>query len=181
MDTVPFDENAVPAEETGRIGRWLHIVRRILSVFLWLAAFGLLAMVVLLVSNVFGRAFFNLPILGAIELTQFGGVIMVSLALAYVQIQLRNVTTTIIVSRFSPRLRAAFDSVTYSLATFAVAATAWAGAEFGWEEWTVYDTVTLTLGISYAPFKAIWVIGCSLLCIVLFSQVIESVVKVVRK
>ena len=73
----------------------------------------LLLMMFLTVGDVVGRYFFNRPISGTFELTNFMLALVVFFAIGYTQVRRGHISIDVVVSRFSPRAQAIIDSITY--------------------------------------------------------------------
>jgi TRAP-type C4-dicarboxylate transport system permease small subunit len=166
---------------TGKIERLATINRRITRACLWAAASALMVMMLITVSNISGRSLFNLPVLGANEIVSLAGVVLISFVVGFVQFEHRNVITSILVDRLPPRTRAIFDTVTLFLASGIVFVMTWAGIAFGIEEIVIYHKVTMILGITVGPFKAVWGIGCIILFLVLTGHFIEALSRSLKR
>lgn len=71
----------------------------------------LIGMMLLTVVDVIGRKFFDAPITGSYELTEFMLALIVFFSLGYTQIQKGHIAMEALVSRFSPRAQAITDSI----------------------------------------------------------------------
>jgi len=148
-----------------------------------LAPIGIGAMIVMMTTvtfSVLGRALFSAPIYGSVEVVELTGAILVSFVVAYTQLRRRNIAVNIVVDRMSPRLRGAFDSVTLILSLAIMVVILWTGAIYAWET-AVWGETTYVYEITTLPFRIIWLLGCTILCIVFIAQIIESLAKVVKK
>ena len=140
----------------------------------------LAAMMFLTVTDVSLRYFFNRPLMGAFELTQFMMVILVSFGIAYCALLKGHVSVDLVVSRLRPRARAIIGSITYfmSLGIFSLVT---------WQSVLQANTQTAsgqTSAILYIPiFPFVWVLafGSGLLCLVLLVNLLESLSETVEK
>ncbi|MCX8117745.1 MAG: TRAP transporter small permease [Desulfobacterota bacterium] len=73
----------------------------------------LIAMMLLTVVDVIGRKFFDSPITGSYELTEFMLALIVFFSVGYTQIQKGHIAMEALVSRFSSRAQALTDSIVY--------------------------------------------------------------------
>lgn len=73
----------------------------------------LVGMMLLTVVDVIGRKFFDAPITGSYELTEFMLALIVFFSVGYTQIQKGHIAMEALVSRFTPRVQAITDSVVY--------------------------------------------------------------------
>ena len=77
------------------------------------AAFALMAMMMVIVANIVGRIFFRSPVTGTLEIVGFAGVIVVAIAVVFTERAHGNVAVDIVVTRLPPGLRRIFRSITY--------------------------------------------------------------------
>ena len=80
-----------------------------------LGAFAMIGLMMLTVADVFLRKFFNAPILGSFEITEFLLVVLVFLAIPWAALKKTNVRVDLIVGGLPQRVHAAFSSVTCML------------------------------------------------------------------
>ena len=85
----------------------------------------LVAMMLLTTADVIGRYFFNRPIAGAYELTEFIMVIVVFLGLAHTEAKKDTAAIEIIAERFPSKVRAFTDSATIILSIFFFVVVGW--------------------------------------------------------
>ena len=144
---------------------------------MWVNGIGtvtLVAMVVLTVVDVTGRAFFNSPLLGIIDIQQFLLLVLIFLAIAYCQFEKRHVRVTILTARFPQSIRAIIDSGTYILGIFVFAIVVWQTIRYGRLVWEQGMTGGI-LGWPAPPFVFTITLGCALLTLVLFSDLLRTV------
>ncbi|MEJ2739316.1 MAG: TRAP transporter small permease [Dehalococcoidia bacterium] len=155
-------------------------IQYVIRVLLIIAAIALVAMMVIISTNVLGRVFLHSPIFGALEISGLAGIILASVAIPYVEKERRNVHVEILVDKFPPRIRGFSDAFVLLLSLGAVAVLSYAmireslhAASFGEE--------TLVLALPTTPFKFIWSIGTILLCVVLLVNIITSIMKGMKR
>lgn len=155
-------------------------VQYVVRVLLVISAIALIAMMVIITTNVLGRVFLNSPIFGAIEISGLAGIVLASVAIPYVEKERRNVHVEILVDKFPPRVKGFTDAFVLLLSLGAVAVLSYAmikesfhAASFGEE--------TLVLELPTTPFKFTWTIGTLLLCVVLLTNVITSFIKGMKR
>jgi TRAP-type C4-dicarboxylate transport system permease small subunit len=146
------------------------------KVLLVIAGLALLVMMVIVVGNSMGRAFFRIPIFGTIEVAGLAGVIVVAVAVGYSQREGRNIVVDTVASHFAPRTRAIFDACTLFLSLLVVVFFGWVVFRDALSSWTLQET-TLTTGVSTVPFKFAWTIGIVILCMYLVQHMIEAIRK----
>jgi TRAP-type C4-dicarboxylate transport system permease small subunit len=136
---------------------WLD---RIMKKGLLIGGVFLIAGLLLLMSNIFGR-FLHLVIPGSFELFELIMAVPVSFALVYAALQKTHVVVDLIVSRFPPRLGAAAEILTSLLSCAIWALIAWGGAQLAYENGL--REATDLLKVPFLPFRIVW-----LFCLVLF-------------
>jgi len=154
----------------------INSVSRALNV---LAIGILVAMMLLTVSDVSMRYAFNKPIQGSVELTKFMLVCLVCFGLAWCTVQGRHVKVDLFLSRFSPRVQAIVDSITYigSLGIFVIIA--WRSLLESFSVWQMHLVSTI-LKVPMFPFYWVLTLGCAVLCLVMITNIIQYVAKAVK-
>ena len=142
----------------------------------YLATLALGLMMLLTVVDVFLRYFFNAPITGATEITEFMMVVVVFPAFAWCAINRRHVMVALLVSYFPPRVQNIIDTITLlmSLGIFAI---------FTWQsflESLEVGTRSALLDLPYAPFYWVLTLGFALFCLAIAALIIENIVKEVK-
>lgn len=143
------------------LSRWMGYVSA--------AVIGLLMLVV--VADVCGRYFFNSPIMGASELACFMMVVVVFPALAWAALTGKHVKVDILVSHFSPRVQAIFDSVTLLVALGIFVIITWRSVL----ESMAAHNVTSLIRLPHAPFYWIMTVGLAVFCLSIIALVIKRV------
>ena len=157
---------------------YTKIISKIAHVCGFLGTIFLAGLMLMTAADVFLRYFFNAPILGSFEITEFLLVVIVFLAIPWAAMQRVNVRVDLVVGKFSSKLRARFDAVT---CVFALIVTGF----FTW--YTVpqviyvfnLGTVSDMLEIPYWPFYFMVALGFFLLFLVLIDTLIEFIKKAV--
>ncbi|MFO7706967.1 MAG: TRAP transporter small permease [Desulfobacterales bacterium] len=125
----------------------------------------------LTVADVVGRSFFNKPIPGTFELSEYMLAVIVLLGAAYTQQVKGHVAVGFFTERCSPRARAALNALTGAASLFVVAIVVWQGAVTGIDEKSVSDQ----LRIPQWPFRLLVAAGGLLLWLELALDLIDSV------
>lgn len=141
-----------------------------------LGAFTMIGLMMLTVADVFLRKFFNSPILGSFELTEFLLVVLVFFAIPWAAFKKSNVKVDLIVGKFPLRLQAAFNSITCLLSLIITAFCGW---------YTIPQAIYMLklgkvsdmLDIPYYPFYFFVAFGFFILMFVLLANLIEFVNK----
>lgn len=137
-------------------------------------ATGVLGLLMLLtVANVILRDFFDKPIMGTPELSEFMMVLVVFLALAWCAITRKHVRVELLTGRFPTRVQAILSVVTLFLALGIFVIITWQSAL---ESMVVYDTTSL-LRIPTAPFYWIMTVGLGLFCLSILVLIIENIIE----
>jgi TRAP-type C4-dicarboxylate transport system permease small subunit len=154
----------------------IHFLSRIMNIF---ASAVLVAMMLLTVADVCLRYFLRQPILGATELTENMMVCMAFFALAWCAGQQGHLRVDLVVSRFSPRMQAVFDSITSMVGLIIVALIAWRSFLEGLAVRQL-NIISSLLKIPAFPFYYVVAAGCALLCLVMVAQFIRDINKAVN-
>jgi len=138
----------------------------------------LIAGMLLLMSNIFGR-FLHVVIPGSYELFELIMAIPVAFALVYAALQKAHVVVHLIVSRFPPRLGAATEIMT-SLLSFAIwALIAWGGAHLAYENGL--KEMTDILEIPVLPFRIVWLFCLFLFCLTYLVDLSRAIRRLLEK
>lgn len=141
--------------------RWMGYVSAVL----------ILVMMLVVVSDVCGRYFFNSPIMGASEFASFLMIVVVFPALAWAALTEKHVQVDILVSHFPPRVQAIFGSITLLAALGIYIIITWQSAL----ESMVTTTVTSALRLPQAPFYWIMTVSLAIFCLSIIALVIKRV------
>ncbi len=139
---------------------------------------AMLIMTVVITLNVLGRALFNLPIFGALEIVQLTGVITLSFFFAYTQYRKDNIYIGLAVDKMKPGLRKGFDVFSMLISLIFVGMMTWTSTAFASK---FPKETTYIFELPTRPFRIIFIIGCFSMFVVLAGQFIESVAKAVKK
>jgi TRAP-type C4-dicarboxylate transport system permease small subunit len=158
------------------MGFYSKLSHVIIRVFLVIGAIALMVMMVIVVGNSLGRAFFRTPIWGTIEIAGLAGVIVVAAAVGFAEWEQRNIVVDVVANRFKPLTRTIADTFTLFLSLGAVAFMLWAIFNDALNSLRIRE-IALTTGVITAPFKFTWAIGIIILCLFLLQHMIETVRK----
>ena len=159
--------------------KYIKTVTSVVNKIGLLGAFTMIGLMMLTVADVFLRKFFNAPILGSFEITEYLLVVLVFFAIPWAALKKANVKVDLIVGKFPKRVQAAFSSVTCLLSVIIT-------AFFGW--YTIPQAVYIfklgsvsdMLEIPYYPFYFFVAFGFFILMFVLVANLIEFVRKAVK-
>jgi len=136
----------------------------------------LMAMMLLMVVDVFLRRVFNQPLTGSFEVVQFMQVTLVYLGVAYTTIKKAHISIDLITSRLSERTAALLESIILFLSVGFFALITWRNILRA-EELCTEKATSVLLSIPLFPFYYMLAFGCGVLCLVLIVQLVESASK----
>ena len=135
------------------------------------AGCALLAMMVVVVGNVLGRFALKNPITGTVEIVGLAGVILISIALIYTEVERGHIVVSVAIDRLPKRVQAILRKIIFLLSFGAFALLVWGGiltASERLKEWTPI------LHLSAVPFRSIWVVCCIVFCGILLKHLFEQ-------
>jgi TRAP-type transport system small permease protein len=150
--------------------------RLVSIVLLVIGAIPLLIMMAVVVANSVGRAIFNKPVAGTIEIAGLAGAIVVAAAVGFTARERGNVAVDVLMTRLKPRVRAVFDVATYFLSLAGVSFLLYAVIRDAFKSVRMGD-ITITMAISTAPFKFAWAAGLFILACFLVVHITGSIRK----
>ena len=161
------------------IDTYMKTVSAVVNKIGLLGAFAMIGLMMLTVADVFLRKFFNAPILGSFEITEFLLVVLVFLAIPWAALKKANVKVDLIVGKLPQRVQDAFSSVTCFLSLIITAFCGW---------YTIpqamyilrLNKVSEMLDIPFFPFYFMVAFGFFILLFVLLANLIEFVHKAVK-
>ena len=158
----------------------MKIIKYIVYVLLFPAAVALLTVTCVTVANICGRAFFQSPVSGAIEIAGMCGAVVVSFSLIYTQFEERNVSTSVLFDILPVWLQKILEKFTLVLSLGTMFLLAYSAA-MGLHEAVVDRNVSAILTLYIWPFRAAWLGACVIFCAILFGQFIRAVIGVKNK
>jgi len=127
----------------------------------------------LTVADVISRDFFNKPIPGVFELSEYMLCVIILLGAAYTQQVKGHVSVDFLTSRFPLKARRTIEVLTTLLCLFMVTLVVWQGFVVGLEETGVSDMLRIPKG----PFMILVGAGGMLLWLELLIGLIESIAR----
>lgn len=139
---------------------------------LWIGGVFLVGMIVLTCANILCRMIW-VPIIGTFELMGYCGGIVTAFALGYTQIKRGHIAVDVLVNTFSDKIRNIINAINYTVCFLFFSVAAWQIAE---KATTLMNTgeVTETLRIIYYPFTYAVALGCAIISLVLFTDLVRS-------
>jgi len=157
-----------------------RVVNPLVRIINSVAAGVLAAMMLLTAMDVLLRYIFNRPISGALEITEYMMVTLVGFGLAYCAFVKGLVSVEVVTSRFSTRVQAILNSVTYLLSFGFFSLITWQSIKYirlMFES----NLVSAVLHIPAFPFVAMLALGSLVFSLVLLVQFLDYLSQVVNK
>ena len=145
-------------------------IRRINYVVCAIGMAMIIPLMLLTFADVLLRGFFNKPIPGTFEISQYMLAVFILLGAAYTQQVKGHVGVDFVTSRLSPRLRAVCEIITTLLSLFIIAIVVWQG----WVEGITEKAVSDQLRIPQYPFRVLVAVGGFLLWLELLIDLFGS-------
>jgi TRAP-type mannitol/chloroaromatic compound transport system permease small subunit len=145
-------------EQDGKIKFWIQRVNRWVC---YAGMFLILPLMLLTTVDVIGRAAWDRPIPGIVELSSYALDVFILLGLAYTQQVKGHVRVSMLTSRLPPRAQLFLEIFVTLLSLFIIVLLAWQGIVVGFEETAVSDM----LRIAQRPFKLLVGVAAFLLCL----------------
>jgi TRAP-type C4-dicarboxylate transport system permease small subunit len=152
-------------------------IRRINYIVCAIGMAMIIPLMLLTFADVVLRSFFNKPIPGTFEISQYILAVFILLGAAYTQQVKGHVGVDFVTSRLSPRPRAICKIATTLLSLFIIAIVVWQG----WVEGITEKAVSDQLRIPQYPFRVLVAVGGFLLWLELLIDLFGSFGKLGRK
>ncbi|MFC1533037.1 TRAP transporter small permease [Thermodesulfobacteriota bacterium] len=140
----------------------------------------LLLMMVLVVIDVSLRYVLNRPIPGIPELIEFAMICVGFLGIAWCAVRKGHVSVDLVVNHFSKKVQAGFDILAHLIGLVVFSLLSWQGFLQA-DQMRRIANASRTLHVPTYPFYFVLAIGCSVLCLVLLVDLIQSFKKVIEK
>ena len=126
-----------------------------------ISSIALVIMMLVVVVHVIGRNFFSSPLYGGVEIISLSGVVLISFALGYTQLQKAHIVVEVLVSRLPKSLRTPLAVFVMLVNLFTVTLLIWGAFDYFWDAVIKPGSYTLVLHLPSAPFRFIWLLGCA--------------------
>lgn len=153
-----------------RLDRAVIVVNRVLIV---IAGFLLVAMMLLACSNVLLRSVW-IPVKGTFELVGFFGAIVAAFALGRTQMKREHIAVDVLIVRFPRKVRLLLSGINYLVGMVFFSLAGWQAAKYANNLWRVNE-LSETLRIIYFPFVYGVALGCVIIAMVLFLDMIKLI------
>lgn len=154
-----------------------RIIRRITYVVCAVGMFLAVPLMLITTGDVIGRGFFNKPIPGTLELSEYMLSIIILLGAAYTQQVKGHVGVDFLTKRFSPRIRSIIGMITTLLCMVIITIMVWQGFVEGIHEKTVSDM----LRVPQWPFRLLVAVGGLLLWLELLVDLLSAAAEMRRQ
>lgn len=145
----------------------------------WVSGSVLVIMMFLTVVEVVARSF-NLTLVGVPEMIGYGMVIVVCFGFAYNAILKGNVDIDMLFVLFPKRIGAFITIIMDLLGLSFFFFITWRSALTALEEYQIGD-ISPVLEFPVTPFRVALIFGFGMLCVVLFLDMLKSIVEVIKK
>jgi TRAP-type C4-dicarboxylate transport system permease small subunit len=149
---------------------------RITRICIILSMVFMIALMLVLIGNVIARAFGRV-IVGTYEISELFCIVAVSFAFAYGEIHGVHVAVRLLLDRFKGRKRLLFEIIAHFFSTMTWGIVTWATFTFV-NLWSSERTDAIHL--PYLPFRIIWAIGMILFFLLLLTNLIRAITKLLN-
>lgn len=136
-------------------------------------------MTLMICAEIVARFFYR-PIEGTYEIVGFLAAIMISLAMAYTQVERGHIAIEILVSRLAKRTQATIDAINWFISIILFALITWRLCVYA-ADLRHTGQLSATLWWPLYPFVYVVALGSAGLCLVLFVDFYKSLLQVIRK
>lgn len=157
-----------------RLEGFQRAIRRITYSVCAVGMFLAIPLMLITTGDVISRSFFNKPIPGTLELSEYMLSIIILLGAAYTQQVKGHVGVDFLTKRFSTRTQSVLEIFTTLASIFIVVIIVWQGYVEGIHEKTVSDM----LRVPQWPFRLLVAIGGFLLLLELFIDLFNAIARV---
>lgn len=140
----------------------------------YLGATALFVMMCLTSADVVGRYLFNRPITGVFEVTEYLVLILIFSFIGYTQSQNSHVAVDLLMTKLPPRMRVYIDLANHLVCLGLMVLITWMGFEKALDLRAVGE-VSPNLQIPAYPFVFFLVLGCMVMCIELFRDIVQLI------
>lgn len=154
----------------------MKIITRLSRVLNIAAACAMAVMMLLTVSDVFLRYFFNRPIIGVTELTELLMVCVGFLGLAWCATKGQHLKVDLVMSRFPARVQTNVDSITLFAGLCVCVFITWQSFLESMTSLRFHSTSSL-LKVPDYPFYFVLTLGFAILCLAIAIELIQNIAK----
>jgi TRAP-type C4-dicarboxylate transport system permease small subunit len=157
-----------------------ELINNISRLFDRIAGWGIVALMVMVVTNVLMRVVFNSPLLGVYEYVGYFAAVIIGLSLAFCYVQDAHISISFITDKLSPRLRHIVGLITQAVAVVFMALFSYQMVDYAIKT-AASGEVSATTRILTYPFILIIAAGLIILTLVILVQFINNIRTVANK
>lgn len=148
------------------------IMQRSIGFGAGIGAVALAGVMLIIMANVVYRALGGV-IAGTYDLVEITVVIVAAFSIAGTEIHRRHTTVDMITTLLTDKIRLRLENGCNLISFFYWAIIAWGSAKITWEKAQLGE-VTEFIHISIIPFRALWVLGLVLICLVIIYNIYRN-------
>ncbi len=181
MEMLPPEQEPLPVREAaGLQNHTLQVVEKytvlLTKILFYIAGLGLVAMLLLIFSDVIGIKVFSKPVPGGIEMVSFMSVVAIAFAVAFTQVMRGHVAVDFIIEKFPRRAKLVIDSVMVFFSVCLFALMAFYSFKYA-GDLRASGEVSMTQQIPFYPF----VYGMAFCFVVTLAILVLDLIKVIAK
>jgi TRAP-type C4-dicarboxylate transport system permease small subunit len=146
----------------------------------WVAAAAIILVMLIVCANVIGRAFFETPVKGTVDITGLLGAIILGWAIAHTQVLKGHIRVDLFMERLSPLAQKIIDIFIDIINLVIFGLISWQTLVFAKATFDAGE-LSQVLKIPLTPFILVVAIGCIALALVLVIDLVKTVTKAVSK
>jgi len=146
-----------------------------------ISSFLLIAMMMLVVSNVTGRYLFEHPVHGTIEITEFIMVAIVYFTLSHTQAIKSHIRVELLFGVLSRKAKLILDLVTYVFGLVIFALITWQGIMCFIDSWEILEETDGYIEFPIYPAKLTIPIGCFIFSLRFIADIIDAIKQLTGK
>ena len=158
---------------------FIKIAKGLAQRLYWIAGAAIVAMMLITCADVVLR-YFRKPIPGTYELVCFLGAVAVAFAMAHTSVERGHVAVSLVVRYFPRRLQGFIDAITNIFGLVLFALIAWYSIQYA-SDLRATGEVSLTLELPFYPFVYGVGFSAAAVCLVLLTDLFDSLMKVFGK
>jgi TRAP-type transport system small permease protein len=158
------------------------IIQSTSKVMAVIAAVVLFFMMLITVGDVIGRYFFDTPIKGTWEIVGLSLIFAATWGFAYCQLKQAHINVTVLLDRFSPRVRAILTTISLFFGFVGFSLISWRMVLHAQKYFLMTRGNTSdTLNIPYAPFMLGLAVGAGVMALMLIVDIVHTISAEVKR
>jgi TRAP-type C4-dicarboxylate transport system permease small subunit len=135
-------------------------------------------MMFMITADVIMRYFFNSPIQGTFELSEFCLVGIVFFSIAYIQSEKGHIKIDIATAWMPKKIQMILDIFSYILGIAFFAIVFWQSGKMAWNAWVIQDHTMGLVEFPLWPAKFLVPYGAGLICLKFFSNIVQDISRI---